>query len=102
MTLPFNLDSNLVAAALTAVGTVIGALIQLRIAWRREVSDRARGVPVTRKSRRGPVLAVFLLLVAAGLGGFALSEYLVGQSARESAKMRGELHAQVAQISAAA
>jgi type II secretory pathway pseudopilin PulG len=98
----FDLDDRVTAAAVAAAGTVIGALIQLRVAWRKEVSDRARGAPVTKKSRRGPVLAVFLLLIAAGVGGFALSQYFVQQAGRESAAMRGELQAQLAQISATA
>jgi hypothetical protein len=98
----FDLDDRVTAAAVAAAGTVIGALIQLRVAWRKEVSDRARGAPVTKKSRRGPVLAVFLLLIAAGVGGFALSQYFVQQADRESTAMRGELQAQLAQISATA
>ena len=69
----FDLDSSVNAAAVAAAGTVIGALAQLRLAWRKEVAERARGVPATKKSRRGPVLAVFLLLIAAGVGGFAFS-----------------------------
>jgi hypothetical protein len=98
---PFELDSR-VAAAVAAAGTVIGALAQLRVAWRKEVSDRARGVPATKKSRRGPVWAVFLLLIAAAVGGFAFSQYLVRQSNRESAEARGELQTQIARISATA
>jgi hypothetical protein len=77
-------------------------LIQLRAAWRREVSERARGVPVTKKSRRGPVTAVFLLMLAAAVGGFALSQYLVLQSQSDSAALRGQLQTQLAQISATA
>ena len=92
----------MVAAAVAATGTVIGALIQLRVTWRKEVSERARGVPLTKKSRRGPVLAVGLLLSAAAVGGFAFSQYLVKQSDRESATLRGELQAQLTQIRATA
>jgi len=98
----FDMDDRVTAAAVAAAGTIVGALIQLRVAWRKEVSERARGAPVTKKSRRGPVLAVFLLLIAAGVGGFALSQYFVQQSDRQSAAMRGELQAQLAQISATA
>ena len=99
----FEFDPKVSATAIAALGTVIGALAQLRMAWRKEVSERARGVPATKKSRRGPVLAVFLLLVAATVGGFVLSQYLmVRQSDRESAALRGDLQAQVARISATA
>jgi hypothetical protein len=98
----FDLDSSVNAAAVAAAGTVIGALAQLRLAWRKEVAERARGVPATKKSRRGPVLAVFLLLIAAGVGGFAFSQYLVRWSDRESAALHGELQTQLARISATA
>jgi len=80
----FDFDSR-TAAAVAAAGTVIGALAQLRVAWRKEVSERARGVPATKKSRRGPVLAVSLLLIAAAVCGFALSQYLVRRSDHEAA-----------------
>jgi len=100
---PFDLDDRVIAAAVAAAGTIVGALIQLRVAWRKEVSERVRGVPITKKGRRGPVLAVLLLLIAAGVGGFALSQYIVSQSDRASAALlHGELKAQLAQISAAA
>jgi hypothetical protein len=99
----FEFDPKVSATAVAALGTVIGALAQLRMAWRKELSERARGVPTTKKSRRGPVLAVFLLLVAATVGGFVLSQFLmVRQSDRESAALRGDLQAQVARISATA
>jgi len=97
-----DLDDKVLAAAIAAAGTVIGALIQLRAAWRREVADRARGAPVTKKSRRGPFLAVGILLVAAAGGGFAAAHYLQRQSERETAAMQAELKAQLAQISATA
>jgi hypothetical protein len=97
-----DLDDKVTAAAVAAVGTVIGTLIQLHVTWRKEVSERKRGVPATKKSRRGPVLAVSLLLIGAAVGGFAFSQYLVRQSDLESAALRGQLQTQLAQISATA
>ena len=97
-----DLDDRVMAAAVAATGTVIGALIQLRVAWKKEVSERARGVPATKKSRRGPVAAVLLLLVAAGVSGFAFSQSLVMKSERETAELRGELRTQLDQINATA
>jgi hypothetical protein len=98
----FDLDDKVVAAAVAAAGTVVGSLIQLRVVWRKETSERSRGVPVTKKSRRGPVLAVWLLLIGAAVGGFALSQYLVRRSDLESAAVRDQLQTQLAQISATA
>lgn len=98
----FDLDDKIVAAIIGAGGTMLAALIQLRIAWKKEQAARARGTPPTKKSRRGPVLAVFVLLIGAGVGGFAFSQYLMAQSERESAALRGELQTRLAQISATA
>ena len=98
----FDLDDKVTAAAVAAAGTVIGTLIQLHITWRREVSERKRGVPATKKSRRGPLLAVGLLLIGAAVGGFAFSQYLVRKSDLESAALRVQLQSQLAQIGATA
>ncbi|HWX79808.1 MAG TPA: hypothetical protein VNZ02_06965 [Steroidobacteraceae bacterium] len=98
----FDLNNQVVAAAVCAAGTVVGSLIQLRVVWRKETSERSRGVPVTKKTRRGPVLAVCLLLVGAAVGGFALSQYFVQRSDLESAAVRGQLQVQLAQIIATA
>jgi hypothetical protein len=98
----FDLDDKVTAAAVAAAGTVIGTLIQLHVTWRKEVSERKRGVPATKKSRRGPVLAVLLLLIGAAVGGFAFSQFLVKQSDLESAALRVQLQTQLAQISATA
>ena len=98
----FDLDDKVTAAAVAAAGTVIATLIQLHVTRRKEASERARGVPATKKSRRGPVIAVTLLLIGAAVGGFAFSQYLVRQSDLESAALRGQLQTQLAQISATA
>lgn len=49
----FDFDARVSATAVAAAGTVIGALAQLRMAWRKEVAERARGVPATKS--RGAV-----------------------------------------------
>jgi hypothetical protein len=101
MNLP-DLNEKVTAAAVAAAGTIIGTVIQLHVVRRREASERARGVPAVKKSRRRLVLAGGLLLVGAALGGFAFSQYLVRQSDLESAALRGQLQTQLAQISATA
>jgi len=72
-----NLSDPVVAALIIASGTVLTALVQLRISWRKELRERERGQPITKKTRRGPVLFIFALFIAAGVGGFALSQYFV-------------------------
>src|SRR5258708_13857283 len=95
-----DFDERVAAAAIAATGTVIGALIQLRVVWRKELSERARSVPVSKKARRGPVGAVGLPLLPAGGGGFALSQYLVGLSNREALAIRCEVTGHGAKICA--
>ena len=97
-----NLDEKITAAAVAAAGTIIGTLIQLHVARRKEASERARGGPAAKKSRRNLVLAGGLLLFGAALGGFAFSQYLVRQSDVESTAVRGQLQMQLAQINATA
>jgi hypothetical protein len=97
-----DLNEKVTAAAVAAAGTIIGTLMQVHLVRRKEASDRARGVPATKKSRRSLVSTVGLLLIGAALGGFAFSQYLVRQSDLESAAVRGQLQTQLAQISATA
>ena len=98
-----NFSDPVVSAALIgASGTVLTALIQLRLSWRRELKERERGQPITKKTRRGPVLAVFALMIAAAVGGFALSQYF--QSLREADRdsLRADLQAKLSEINATA
>ena len=98
-----NFSDPVVSAALIgASGTVLTALVQLRISWRREMKERERGQPITKKTRRGPVMAVFALMIAAAVGGFALSQYF--QSLREDDRdsLRAELQAKLSEINATA
>lgn len=66
----------LLASLIGATATITAALIQLRIAWRKELKARESRTPITKKARRGPVTAVFVLMVASAVGGFALAQYL--------------------------
>jgi uncharacterized membrane protein SpoIIM required for sporulation len=70
-----NLSDPIVAALIAAGATVLATLVQLRISWRREMRERERGQPITKKSGAALVSVVFLLMIAAAVGGFALSQY---------------------------
>src|SRR5258708_20162226 len=72
-----NFSESIMAALIAAGATVLTALVQLRMHWRRELKERERGQPIPKKARRGPVLFVFALMVAAAVGGFALSQYFL-------------------------
>jgi hypothetical protein len=80
----------------------VATLIQLRLSWRKEMKERERGQPISKKSRRGPVLFVFALMIASGVGGFALSQYAMAWRNGDRDTLREEMQAKLAEISASA
>ena len=97
-----NLSEPVTAAMIGALATVAGALVQLRISWSREMKERERGQPITKKTRRGPVIVVFALLAAAAVGGFALSQYFVSLREGDRDALRADLQAKLSEINATA
>src|SRR6266571_3992469 len=101
-----SLSEPVTAAMIGALATAAGALVQLRMSWRREMKERERGQPITKKTRRGPVIVVFALLFAAAVGGFALSQYFVslreGDRDRDRDALRSDLQSKLSEINATA
>jgi hypothetical protein len=97
-----NLSEPVTAAMIGALATVAGALVQLRISWRREMKERERGQPITKKTRRGPVIFVFVLVTAAAVGGFALSQYFVSLREGDRDALRADLQSKLSEINATA
>ena len=96
-----NFSDPVLAAMLGASATMVTALIQLRLSWRKELKERERGQPITRKSRRGPVLFVFALMIASAVGGFAGSQYLVAwrHGERDEVRLKLEqIHAEMRMV----
>jgi hypothetical protein len=97
-----HLSEPLVAAMIGALATVATALIQLRISWRKEIRERERGQPITKKSRRGPVIVVFVLVVAGAVAGFALSQYFLSLREGDRDALRADLQSKLSEINATA
>jgi len=97
-----SFSDSVLAAMIGAGATLFTALLNLRMSWRKELKERERGQPITKKTRRGPVLAIFLLMIACAIGGFAFSQYLMAQGESEARSLQAELRSSVAEISAAA
>lgn len=97
-----NLSDPVMAALIGACATVLATLVQLRLSWRKELKERERGQPITKKTRRGPVIVVFAMMIAAGVGGFALSEYFVSLRDGDRNALRAELQSRLSEISASA
>jgi hypothetical protein len=91
-----ELSPNVIAALVGAGATLIAALINLRLAWRREVLDRLnRRSP---KTRRGLLIAILIMVVASGVGGYAAALYLMQNDQQSTRAMRVELRQRIAEI----
>jgi hypothetical protein len=97
-----NLSDAVLAAVIGAAATVLAALVQLSLSWRKEIKERERGQPITKKARRGPVMLVFALAIAAAVGGFALSQYMMSLLEDDRDSLRTEMKARLAEINATA
>src|SRR2546425_7723404 len=97
-----NFPESTRAARIAAGARVLTALVQLRMHGRRELKERERGQPITKKARRGPVLFVFALMVAAAVGGFALSQYFLSLRNGDRDTLRSDLQSRLSEISASA
>jgi hypothetical protein len=97
-----NLPDSVLAAFIGAGATMVAALVQLRMSWRRELRERERGQPITKKTRRGPVLFVFALMIAAAVGGFALSQYFVSLREVDRDALRADVQSKLSEINATA
>lgn len=95
-----NFSDPITAAIIGAAATFVTAVVQLTTNARKQAAERAAGKPASRKS--GSWLAIFALVLAALVGGYALSEYQ-GFSLRQDDKvLRGEMQSRLRDISAAA
>lgn len=92
----------LLASLIGATATITATLIQLRMAWKKEMKARERGQPVTKQARRGPVVAITVLLIASAVGGFVLAQYLHTGKKNEADLLRSEFNAKLDQLNAAA
>ncbi len=91
----------LLASLIGATATIATTLIQLRIAWRKELQAREKRQPVTKQARRGPVTAVVLLLLASAIGGFALSQYFATENRRQAEQVQADLRSRLDQLNSA-
>lgn len=99
----FNeLSPNVIGALIGAGATLIAALINLRVAWRREVLDRLQRSRSTARGRRGLLVAITIVVAAAAVGGYAGALYMMQRDRQHTTAMRAELQQQIAQIKEAA
>ena len=95
-----NLSDPVMAAMIGASATFATALFQLLINARRQAAERAAGRPATRKT--GNWLAIFALMLAAAVGGYALAEYQTFRDREDDKMLRKEMQTRLREIGDAA
>jgi hypothetical protein len=91
-----NLSDPVMAALIGATATFATALFQLLINARRQAAERAAGKPASRKS--GTWLAIFALMLAAAVCGYAFSEYQVYLDREDGKVLRQEMQTRLRDI----
>ena len=92
------MSDAVLAAIITAAGTVFVSLLQLRFSLNKEGSARVQGGSAKRKGR-GPFAIAFVIIIASAVGGFALSQWLTESERASQSILQHELQDRVEQIS---
>src|SRR5574340_56244 len=93
----------LLASLIGAAATMTASFMHLRMAWEKELlAARANQKSATKKSARGPLMPLLTLLLAAAVGGFALSYYLGSKGRANNAALEAELRTKLEQLSVSA
>jgi len=95
-----NLSDPVMAALIGAGATFATAIFQLTSNARRQAAERAAGKPASRKS--GSWLAIFALVLASLVTGYALSEYQSYSGRQDEKLLRAEMLLRLREITAAA
>ena len=88
-----TLSDPVMAAVIGASTTFTTALFQLIVNARRQAAERAAGKPASRKS--GTWLAIFALMLASAVGGYALAEYQIFRDREDGKVLRQEMQARL-------
>lgn len=95
-----NFSDPVMAALIGASATFATALFQLLVNARRQAAERAAGKPATRKT--GNWLAIFALMLAAAVGGYAFAEYQTFRDRGDDKALRQEMQSRLRDIGEAA
>jgi hypothetical protein len=99
-TTAMTLSEPVRAALIGATVTVAMSLLQLTVNARRQAAERAAGKPASRKP--GNWLAVFALMLACAVGGYAYSEYQGFRDRNDERQLRQEMQERLRDIGAMA
>jgi hypothetical protein len=92
------MSDGVLAAIIAASATVFAAFMQLKAAFTKEVAARAQS-PYSRRKNRLPMILMVVILGAAGVAGFALSQWITEHQRAAQNAVQDELRARIEQMS---
>src|SRR5581483_8783640 len=92
------MSDSILAAIIAATATLSASLLQLRFSVARELAARAQA-PAGRKKSRAPFVVLFVMIAAAGVAGFSLSQWLTENERAAQGTLEHELQARVDEMS---
>jgi hypothetical protein len=95
---PMSIPDSVLAAIIAGTATLSASFVQLRSALMREAAA-GRNSSAARRRNRLQLIIVFAVIGAAGVCGFALSQWLTSGERAAQAVMQRELQARVSEIS---
>ena len=93
-----SIPDSVLAAIIAGTATLSASFVQLRSALLREAAA-GRNSSAARRRNRLQLIIVFAVIGAAGVCGFALSQWLTSGERAAQAVMQRELQARVSEIS---
>ena len=91
------MSDGVMAAIIAACATVFTSFLQLRATFSKDGGARAIAATGRRKGR-GPLLFIVLMLSGAGVGGFALSQWLMEHERSVQSALQQEMQARIATL----
>jgi hypothetical protein len=92
------MSDSILAAIIAATATLSASLLQLRFSIARELAARAQS-PGSRKKSRAPFVVLFVMVAAAAVAGFSLSQWLTENERLAQGMLEHELRARVEEVS---
>jgi hypothetical protein len=90
------MSDPVLAAMIAAVATLVATIMQLRASLAREAA--ARSSSGSRRKSRAPMALLFVVLIAAASGGFALSHWLTADERIAKVELKKEMDAHMAEL----
>src|SRR6266850_622704 len=91
------MPDSVLAATIAAAATLVATIMQLRASLAREAAARS-GSGSSRRKSRAPMALLFLILIAAASGGFALSHWLTADERIAKVELKKEMDAHMAEL----